>query len=100
MPSLLWMDGVCGPKTLSAILGYQQNKKNGQFPLAVVDGLVTATHHAVFVDPRHFGFSTIYNLNWDYMMAVPRTNLALMGAIVVEPLFSTVILPLQQAGIF
>ena len=100
MPFLLAVDGICGSKTKQAILSYQQDKKNGQFPLAVVDGVVTATHHAFFANPRSFGFSTILNLNWDYMQALPQANMAMAwvgGA--AEPLYSTVILPLQRAGV-
>ena len=102
MPSLLLMDGICGTKTLSAILAYQEHKKKwgGQWPLFAADGLVTA-HKASFMDAHHFGFSTLYNLNWDFMMALPRVNLALaMGGYFAEPLLSTVILPLQEAGVF
>lgn len=100
LPSLLSMDGICGARTLSAILAYQEHKKSGEFPLLAADGVVTATHHAVFMDPHHFGFSTIYNLNWDYLMAVPRTDFRLLVAgFVFEPLLSTVILPLQKAGV-
>ncbi|HTO86276.1 MAG TPA: hypothetical protein VMR54_01955 [Thermoanaerobaculia bacterium] len=102
MPFLLMVDGICGPRTLSAIRGYQQAKKDDAFPLVTVDGLVTATQHAVFVDPNRFGFSTIYHPNWDYLQALPRINFAIMEAYLgylAEPLYSTVILPLQKAGV-
>lgn len=100
MPAVLAMDGICGHWTLSGILAYQQEKQSGMFPLAVVDGLVSATHHAIFTNPRSFGYSTILNLNWDYFQALPRTNLAnaFVGQ-VFEPLLSTVIVPLQKAGL-
>jgi hypothetical protein len=102
MPSLLLIDGVCGPRTLDAIRGYQEAKKEDDFPLVTVDGLVTATQHAIFVDPHHAGVSTIFHLNWDYVQALPRANFAIMGAYVgyiAEPLLSTVIVPLQKAGV-
>ena len=102
MPSILLMDGICGKKTLGAILAYQEHKKKsgGQFPLFAVDGLVTAKK-AAFMDAHHFGFSTLYNLNWDFVMGAPRVNFAaLIGGYFAEPLFSTVILPLQKAGVF
>ena len=102
MPFILQMDGICGEKTLSAIRAYQEHKKEhgGQWPLFVVDGLVTA-HKASFMDGGHFGFSTLYNLNWDFMMGAPRVNyaMAMLGGYVAEPLYSTVILPLQKAGV-
>lgn len=102
MPSILRMDGICGEKTLSAIRAYQEHKMRygGQWPLFAVDGLVTA-HKASFMDDRHFGFSTLYNLNWDFVMGTPRVNfaMAVVGGYVAEPLYSTVILPLQKAGV-
>jgi hypothetical protein len=87
MPALLAMDGICGQRTKAAILGYQEYKQFREFPLAAVDGVITATHHAVFTNPRSFGFSTILNLNWDYLQAMPRANLAevFVGA-AMEPL--------------
>ena len=99
MPAVLVIDGICGQRTLSAILAYQQNKIR-EFPLAAADGVVTATRHALFTNPRSFGYSTIMSLNWDYMLALPRTNLAyaFMGQ-AAEPLLSTVIVPLQKAGV-
>ena len=101
MPSILKMDGICGERTLGAILAYQEHKQKmgGQFPLFTVDGLVTA-HKASFMDANHFGFSTLYNLNWDFLMGAPRVNwMVLMGGYFAEPLLSTVILPLQKAGV-
>lgn len=106
MPSILRWDGICGEKTLSAILAYQEHKKRegGRWPLYVVDGLVTA-HKASFMAPTtggyHFGFSTLFNLNWDFIEGAPRVDnaLALMGGYYAEPLYSTVILPLQKAGV-
>ncbi len=101
MQSLLLIDGICGEKTLNAILAYQEEKisSGGRFPLFVVDGLVTA-HKASFMDAKHFGFSTLYNLNWDFITGAPRVNFAqVMGGYFAEPLFSTVILPLQKAGV-
>jgi hypothetical protein len=102
MPSLLLMDGICGEKTLGAIFGYQEHKMNGggQWPLFAADGLVTA-HKASFMDAHRFGYSTLYHLNWDFMMGLPRVNFALvMGGYFAEPLLSAVILPLRKAGVF
>jgi len=102
MPSLLKVDGICGARTLDAILAYQGHKMKfgGQWPLFAADGLVTA-HKASFMDAQHFGFSTLYNLNWDYLMGAPRVNFAMVmvGGYIAEPLLSTVILPLQKAGV-
>ena len=102
MQSLLRMDGICGERTLAAILAYQEHKmtSGGPFPLFAVDGLITA-HKAAFMDANHFGYSTLYNLNWDFIMAMPRVNLALavIGGYLAEPLLSTVIIPLQNAGV-
>jgi hypothetical protein len=70
------------------------------FPSIAVDGLVNATHQAAFLGPHSFGFSTLYNLNWDFLQAAPRTNFLLMGAFMsVEPLYSVVVLPLRKAGV-
>jgi hypothetical protein len=100
MPFLLSLDGICGQRTLSAIVGYQEHKKRSESPVVTVDGLVTATRHAIFMDPRRFGFSTIYCLNWDYLMAVPRTNFGEMFlGLATEPLYSSVILPLRNIGV-
>ncbi len=101
MPALLAMDGICGPKTLAAILAYQNYKMNSAMFLVAADGLVTATHHMFLAGkgPRLFGHSTLQALNFDFMMALPRTNLALLNAYAFEPFFSTVILPLQKAGV-
>jgi hypothetical protein len=101
MPSILKMDGICGEKTLGAIVAYQEHKMEvgSQFPLFAVDGLVTA-HKASFMDGYHFGFSTLYNLNWDFVTGAGRVNwVVLMGGYFAEPLLSTVILPLQKAGV-
>jgi len=99
MATLLAMDGICGPKTLSAILEYQTVKKTGMFPLFKVDGLVTATNQAGFVGRNSLGFSTLYSLNWDFIQATQRSDFALMGLYMsVEPLYSAVILPLRKAG--
>src|SRR5262249_49407223 len=98
MPAILRMDGICGPKTCSAILAYQTDKKTGMFPLFKVDGIVNATNQAGFVGRQSLGFSTLYNLNWDFIQGMPRCNMALMY-MNVEPLYSTVILPLQKAGV-
>ena len=100
MPSLLLMDGICGSRTLGAILAYQEHKMKwgGQWPLFAADGLVNA-HKAVFMDAHHFGYSTLYNLNWDFVTGLSRVNFGmLMGGYFAEPLFSTVVLPLQKAG--
>jgi len=100
MPYLLALDGVCGPKTLSAILEYQTAKKNSMFPLFLVDGLVSATNQAGFVGRSSLGFSTLYNLNWDFIQATQQSDFALMGMYLsVEPLYSTVIRPLRSAGV-
>jgi hypothetical protein len=99
LPGILAMDGMCGPRTLSAILAYQTHK-SGEWPLFKVDGLVSATNQAGFVGPQSAGFSTLYSLNWDFMMALPRSNFAAMGMFTsLEPLYSTVILPLRKAGV-
>jgi hypothetical protein len=106
MRSLLQWDGICGPQTLNAIVAYQEHKKDegGRWPLFAIDGLVTA-HRASFMAPTkggyHFGFSTLFNLNWDFMEAIPRVNqaFALVGGYTAEPLYSTVVLPLQKAGV-
>jgi len=100
MPSLLMMDGICGPKTLSAILEYQTEKQKGGFPLAKIDGLVSATNQAFFFGRASIGFSTLYNLNWDFILASQTADFVYMGAyMVVEPLYSTVVLPLRKAGV-
>jgi len=100
MPALLALDGICGPKTLSAILDYQTLKKTSMFPLFMVDGLVSATNQAGFVGRHSLGFSTLYNLNWDFMQATQHPDFAFMGAYMsAEPLYSTVILPLRKAGV-
>ena len=100
MPALLSMDGICGPRTKAAILGYQEYKQSREFPLAAVDGVVTATHHAMFTNPRSFGYSTILNLNWDYLQALPRVDLGeMVVGSAMEPLYSTVIVPLKKAGV-
>ena len=98
MASLLAMDGICGPMTLAAILAYQTYKQDKEFPLLVVDGLVSATH-AFLMTASGAGFSTLYNLNMDYMMGAPRANFMALGMYVAEPFFSDVILPLQKAGV-
>ena len=98
MPSILVMDGICGPKTLNGILAYQNQKKRSMFPSIAVDGLVSATHQAAFLGQHSFGFSTLYNLNWDFLQAAPRTNFLLMNT-AVEPLYSAVVLPLRKAGV-
>ena len=106
MPSILRWDGICGPMTLGAILAYQEHKMKvgGPWPLYVVDGLVTA-HKASFMAPSgggyRFGYSTLFNLHWDFLEGLPRVDqtLALMGGYYAEPLYSTVILPLQKAGV-
>ena len=98
MPAMLAMDGICGPKTRGAILAYQTNKKTGMFPLFKVDGLVSATDQAGFVGRQSLGFSTLYNLNWDFLQGLPSCNVGLMF-MPVEPLYSTVILPLRKAGV-
>jgi len=41
LPGILVMDGLCGPKTLSAILAYQ-TYKSSVWPLFKIDGLVSA----------------------------------------------------------
>ena len=100
MPALLAMDGICGPKTMSAILDYQTVKKTSMFPLFKVDGLVSATNQAGFVGRYSLGFSTLYNLNWDFIQASQRSDFMYMAAYMsVEPLYSTVILPLRKAGV-
>ena len=100
MPVMLAMDGICGPKTMSAILDYQTVKKTSMFPLFQVDGLVSATNQAGFVGRSSLGFSTLYNLNWDFIQATQRADFAYMAAFMsVEPLYSTVILPLRKAGV-
>ena len=99
MPSLLMIDGLCGSRSLDGILGYQKYKKDLWFPLLMVDGRVTATPHAILAGPRSFGYSTIYNLNWDFMNSVGRTDQRLFGAYFFEPFFSAIVLPLQKAGI-
>lgn len=100
MPFLLALDGICGPKTLSAILDYQTDKKTSMFPLFKVDGLVSATNQAGFVGRNSLGFSTLYNLNWDFIQATEQSDFALAGMyMAVEPLYSTVILPLRSAGV-
>ena len=100
MPFLLALDGICGPKTLSAILEYQTSKKDSAFPLFKVDGLVSATDQAGFVGRSSLGFSTLYNLNWDFIQATQRPDFALMGMYMsIEPLYSSVILPLRSAGV-
>lgn len=99
MATSLAMDGICGPKTLSAILDYQTVKKTSMFPLFKVDGVVTATNQAGFVGVNSIGFSTLYSLNWDFIQAMQRSDFALMGMYMgVEPLYSTVILPLRKAA--
>ena len=100
MPFLLTLDGICGPKTLSAILDYQNSKKTSMFPLFKVDGLVSATNQAGFVGRGSLGFSTLYNLNWDFIQATQQPDFALMGMYMsIEPLYSAVILPLRSAGV-
>jgi len=99
LPALLSMDGICGPKTLSAILDYQTDKKTSMFPLFAVDGLVSATNQAGFVGPQSLGFSTLYNLNWDFFQGIQRPDFMYMALYMsVEPLYSTFILPLRKAG--
>ena len=100
LPGLLSMDGICGPKTLAAILDYQTSKSNNGFPLFKVDGLVSATNQAGFIGPQSVGFSTLYSLNWDFIQAAPRTNFGALGLYMsIEPLYSTIILPLRNAGV-
>ena len=99
LPGILVMDGLCGPKTLSAILAYQ-TYKSSVWPLFKIDGLVSATNQAGFIGPQSAGFSTLYSLNWDYMQALPRSNFAALGLyMTVEPLYSTIILPLRKGGL-
>jgi hypothetical protein len=101
MASVLSMDGICGPMTLSGILAYQENKMNGggPFPLFAADGLITA-HRASFMDGNRFGYSTLWCLNWDNIEGLPRVNFAEVAAgSFAEPLLSTVILPLRKMGI-
>lgn len=100
MPSLLSMDGICGPMTLNAILRYQNYKQNSGSLLLAADGLVTATHHAVLTNAHSLGFSTLYHLNMDFIQALPRTDMRLLvGGYLLEPLLSQVILPLRKAGV-
>jgi hypothetical protein len=99
MPVLLAMDGICGPKTKSGILDYQTVKKTSMWPLLTADGLVSAHSPAAYFGRTSLGFSTLYNLNWDFIQAMERADFMYMAAYMsVEPLYSLVVLPLRKAG--
>ncbi len=100
MARLLAMDGLSGPKTESGIVAYQMFKlTQGQFPSYAVDGRVNATPAMMWAGRQGFGFSTLFNLNYDFMMAMPRVNYAMFQGFALEPFFSEVILPLQKMGV-
>ncbi len=100
MERLLSMDGISGPKTEAGIVAYQMFKlEQGQFPSYAVDGRVDATPAMMWAGPRRYGFSTLFNLNYDFLMATPRVNYAMTGLWAAEPFFSDVILPLQKMGV-
>jgi hypothetical protein len=100
MASLLIMDGLSGPLTEGGIVAYQTFKRDqGPFPSYAIDGRVDATKHMMWAGAGRFGYSTLFNLNFDFALAAPRVNPAMFQAYVIEPFFSDVILPLQKMGV-
>lgn len=99
LPNRLVIDGVCGPKTVAAILLYQKNENRqpgfGGTKMYVEDGLVSPVAE-IFV-PAGGGFmaGTLYSLNEEFRLFLKFQWIEL-EIYVAQPLVSQIIQPVMK----